>query len=384
MKIALFVPILWITALRMCAAPFSGTNFTAAAKEATHNNKIVLVDFYTTWCEPCKELDKHTWTDATVIQALDQKTVALRLDAEKEVALAQRYKISAYPTVLLLRADGTEIDRLVGYRPPATFLADFNSALAGKDSIARAQDKLAAVGGEDPQARLQFAVALAQSGKNAEALKEYLWCFDHGLEASPAFTGVRLSFLLSYIKNLSAEYPPALEALKSRRDEREARIGNGSIDRQDVIDLIALNKILGEKERSLTLYDRLPAGSRERLLTARQITPQLLEAKRYNDVLVGVDVSAAFQQRIATLQRALTAMKQDLPSRDILRTTMRRSAVTDGVSYFEALAGLHRNEEAQALKEQILKFDPSAETQGALAEAANRAGNHDLGQSSPL
>jgi len=53
-----------------------------------------------------------------------------------------------------------------------------------------------AAGTNDPSARMQFGVALAQKGKDAEALTEFLWCFDHGLEAGPAFTGVRLSFLL--------------------------------------------------------------------------------------------------------------------------------------------------------------------------------------------
>lgn len=384
MKIALSLSLLCLFVTRMHAAPFTQTDFSAAAHEAEGSKKIVLIDFYTTWCEPCKELDKNTWTDPAVIQALDEKTVSLRLDAEKEVGLAARYKIKAYPTVLLIKPDGSEIDRLVGYRPPAAFLADFNSALAGKDSIARAEDKLTAAGAENPQARMQFAVALAQSGKSAEALKEYLWCFDHGLEAARAFSGVRLSFLLSYIKNLSADYPPALEALESRRDERDARVADGSASRQDVIDLVALNKSLEDSQKNLALYDRLPAGNPERVLVARQITPQLLEAKRYDDVLAGVDASAAFAQRITLLERALATMRQDIPNREILQQTVRRSAATEGVSYYEALAGLHRNEEAQALRAQILKFDSSADTQAALAAAARRAGNPDLGPSTAL
>src|SRR5580693_5216657 len=72
-------------------APFSDLTFEAARKEASRSERIVLVDFYTTWCGPCKMLDKNTWTDAKVIQLLEQKTVALRLDAEKETDLAKRY-----------------------------------------------------------------------------------------------------------------------------------------------------------------------------------------------------------------------------------------------------------------------------------------------------
>ena len=209
----------------LAAAPFSDLSFEAASKQAAQSNKIILVDFYTTWCGPCKLLDKTTWTDAAVIQLLEQKTVPLRIDAEKEVALSKRYKITAYPSVLLIRPDGTEMDRLVGYKEPKAFIEAFNAALAGKDSITRAKDKVTAAGTNDPMARMDFGQALAQKGMDAEALSEFLWCFDHGLEASPAFVGMRASFLLTDIKNLSTRFPAAREALVTRRDESQAKCG---------------------------------------------------------------------------------------------------------------------------------------------------------------
>jgi thiol-disulfide isomerase/thioredoxin len=248
------------------AAPFSDLSFDAASRQAAQTGKIVLVDFYTTWCGPCKLLDKNTWTDAAVIELLEQKTVALRIDAEKEAALSKRYKIEAYPSVLLLKPDGTEIDRLVGYKEPKAFIEDFSAALGGKDSISRAKDKLTAAGTNDPSARMQFGVALAQKGRDAEALAEYLWCFDHGAEASPAFVGVRVSFLLMNIKNLAAQYPPARQALETRRDERQAKVEAGSTDAQTITDLISLDNYLDQKEKNFAVFDRLPAGSKTREL----------------------------------------------------------------------------------------------------------------------
>ncbi|MGH7968198.1 MAG: thioredoxin family protein, partial [Limisphaerales bacterium] len=188
---------LGVTTCSTWAAPFSNLSFDRACKAAAENGKIVLVDFYTTWCGPCKMLDRNTWTDSGVIQLLQSKTVALRIDAEKETALAKRYNIAAYPSVLLLKPDGKEMDRLVGYRDPKTFIADFTASLNGKDSLQRAKDALTSTGTNDASARMQYGTALAQKGKNAEALAQFLWCFDHGLETSPAFMGVRLSFLLS-------------------------------------------------------------------------------------------------------------------------------------------------------------------------------------------
>jgi len=362
----------------LVAAPFSDLGFDAASKLAAQKGKIVLVDFYTTWCGPCKMLDQTTWADAGIIQLLEQKTVALRIDAEKEAALSKRYKIEAYPSVLLLKPDGTEMDRLVGYRGPKAFIADFNSALAGKDSISRARDRLTAAGTNDPSARLELGLALAQKGRDADALAEYLWCFDHGLEANPAFGGVRLSFLLMDIKNLAAHYPQAQQALEVRRDERQVKVAAGSTDFQMIRDLISLNQTFGQKEKNLAVFDELPAGSETRAAVARLLAEQLLEARRYTDVLQGTDGKPAFQKAVGQFEQTLGSVGKDDPTRGRIEESLRKLTVNAGMHGFEALAGLNRNEKGKDLATQILKFDSSPATRTLLALAAQRVGNAEL------
>jgi len=360
------------------AAPFSDLSFDAASKEAARSGKIVLVDFYTTWCGPCKMLDKNTWTDAEVMQLLKEKTVSLRIDAEKETALAKRYKIGAYPSVLLIKPDGTEIDRLVGYREPGIFVADFHAALAGKDSVSRAHDALMAAGTNDASARMQFGVALAQKGRDAEALTEYLWCFDHGLDAGPGFAGVRLSFLLMHIKSLGADYPPARKALATRRDERQAKVAAGLTDTQTIMDLVSLNNTLDQKEKNFAVYEHLPAGSMAKDYVLMLSADQFLEAKRYTDILQGQDGTSSFQMALDRYNMMLDSIGKDSPMRERLEGTMRQMAVTVGAHCFEALAGLKRNRDGKNLAGRILKFDSSAATRDLLAEAAKRAGNSEL------
>jgi thiol-disulfide isomerase/thioredoxin len=381
MKIPSFTAVLLCAAASsLVAAPFSDLSFDAASKQAGQTGKIVLVDFYTTWCGPCKLLDKNTWTDAAVIQLLEQKTVALRIDAEKEADLAKRYKIAAYPSVLLIKPDGTEIDRLVGYRDPKAFIGDFNDSLNGKDSISRAKDKLTAAGSDDAMARMQFGAALAQKGKDAEALTEYLWCFDHGLENNPAFSGVRLSFLLSDIKNLAAHYPTAQQALEARRDERQAKVTDGSKDYQTVMDLISLNSTLDQKEKNFAVFDLLPAGSPAKDYILTLFADQFLEAKRYADVLQGTDGKLAFKKSVDQFNQMINSMGKDSPMRQQMEENFRQMTTAKGAHNFEALAGLKRNQDGKELAGQILKFDSSPGTHTMLAEAAQRAGNDELAQ----
>lgn len=379
-KSPLTVVCLCMAASNLAAAPFSDLSFEAASKEAAKSGKIVLVDFYTTWCSPCKMLDKTTWTDVKVIQLLEQKTVALRIDAEKETALAAHYKIQAYPSVLLIKPDGTEIDRIVGYEPPGQFMDDFNAALSGKDSISRARDKLVAAGTNDPMARMQFGNTLAQKGRNAEALSEYLWCFDHGVEADAAFVGVRGSFLLMDIKNLAAKYPPARQALETLRDERQARVSGNSADRQTIQDLIALNGALGQDDKNLAVFDQLPAGSKLRDLISPLLAEQFLKARRYADVLQGTDGEAAFNKSAEAFDRTMKSMGDNTPLKKQMEEGLRKFTADKGATYFEALAGLKRNQDAKNLAAAILKFDSSESTHTLLAEAAQRAGNAELTQ----
>ncbi len=364
--------------ITVMAGTFSELPFDAASKEAGKSDKIVLVDFYTTWCGPCKMLDKNTWTDEGVKKLLAEKTVALRVDAEKETALAQKYKIDGYPTILLLKPDGSEIDRLVGYRDPKMFTTEFNDALAGRDGVARARAKAAQSGTNDPSARMQLGVALAQKGKDAEALTEYAWCFEHGAEASPAFVGVRLSFLLNYIKSLAAKYPPARRQLETWRDERQAGIATNPASAQKVSELIALNNALDDEAKNLALFDKLPADNRAKDVVRQMLADQLLKEKRYADVLPGGGAKATFDQQVEKFATMVKSLPKDSPSKSQMQTSLNQYLVRQGTKYFEALAGLKRDQEAKDLAADILKLDSSPETRAALANAAQQVENTEL------
>jgi thioredoxin 1 len=102
---------------------FQGTLDEALVK-ARKENKLVFIDFWTTWCGWCKKLDKDTYTDARVIAAMNEHYVCLSLDAETKVGapLARRYSVNGYPTLLMLTTDGFVRERIAGYKAPDPFL----------------------------------------------------------------------------------------------------------------------------------------------------------------------------------------------------------------------------------------------------------------------
>lgn len=70
------------------------------------SNELTLVDFYTTWCGPCKMI-------SPVLEQLKNIDV-IKVDAEEEAEIANKFKITAVPTLVLIK-DKKEIARTQGY-----------------------------------------------------------------------------------------------------------------------------------------------------------------------------------------------------------------------------------------------------------------------------
>jgi thiol:disulfide interchange protein DsbD len=88
--------------------------------------RLVMLDFYADWCVSCKEMEKYTFTDAGVQDAL-RDAVLLRADVtandDIDQALLARFGIYGPPTIAFFGATGTEEKayRVVGFVPAAKF-----------------------------------------------------------------------------------------------------------------------------------------------------------------------------------------------------------------------------------------------------------------------
>lgn len=79
-------------------------------------DKPVLVDFWATWCMPCRMI-------APVVEELAEETEGKayvgKVNVDEESELAMRYRVSSIPTLLLFR-NGKEEERLVGVQSKET------------------------------------------------------------------------------------------------------------------------------------------------------------------------------------------------------------------------------------------------------------------------
>ncbi len=93
-----------------------GHDFETAVAEAKAKGKPLLVDFETTWCGPCKQMDAWVYTAAKVADAARAGgIIAVKVDGDARRDLKKRFKVAAYPTMILLSAEGKELRRKQGY-----------------------------------------------------------------------------------------------------------------------------------------------------------------------------------------------------------------------------------------------------------------------------
>jgi thiol-disulfide isomerase/thioredoxin len=98
-------------------APFPwGTAIDTALTQAKASDKRVIIDFWTSWCGPCKTMDEWVWSDAAVAGVLGGGYVGVKLDGDLEKVLATKFNVIGYPTMIVLDPAGNEIARAVGYQ----------------------------------------------------------------------------------------------------------------------------------------------------------------------------------------------------------------------------------------------------------------------------
>ena len=95
--------------------------------EVLKSKKPVVVDFFATWCGPCKMLGPVL--EEVADEAKD--VIIVKVDIDDNMDLAQQFGIMSVPTLMIFK-NGEEIGREIGFRPKEHILGIINNLKDGQ------------------------------------------------------------------------------------------------------------------------------------------------------------------------------------------------------------------------------------------------------------
>ncbi|MDR1415630.1 MAG: thioredoxin family protein [Odoribacteraceae bacterium] len=96
---------------------FQKISLARALDSARLTNKLVFADCYTDWCGSCKYMDDSVFSRAAEGSFFNEKFINVKFNMEGDdgAAIAERYRVHAYPTFLILRPDGVMQHKILGF-----------------------------------------------------------------------------------------------------------------------------------------------------------------------------------------------------------------------------------------------------------------------------
>ena len=138
--------------------------------KASKEGKMIMLDFYTDWCVPCKQMEERVFSQKRVGDAVNSDFISMRVDAEKGegVELAKQFRVTGYPTLLFISSEGKEINRLRGAPLNISFFIEVISVIKGESDDINVL--LQSYENSDGAAKLNFAQQLISVGPAHYAL----------------------------------------------------------------------------------------------------------------------------------------------------------------------------------------------------------------------
>lgn len=101
-----------------------GGSFAGILKKAKAENKPIFIDFYTTWCAPCKWMERDVFELDQVGQLFNENFINVKVDAEKGEGpmLATQFGVVGFPMLVYLDSNGDMVESQLGMTTATTVM----------------------------------------------------------------------------------------------------------------------------------------------------------------------------------------------------------------------------------------------------------------------
>ena len=121
------------------------SDYDKALETAKTEHKPILLDFSASWCGPCRMMETTTFANTSVQNDLE-RYILVKVDFDKNAALAGKYRVQAIPACIVLNQFGEKAAEHVGYIAPDAFRtwldANYEAAFATASKNQAAQNRV--------------------------------------------------------------------------------------------------------------------------------------------------------------------------------------------------------------------------------------------------
>ncbi|SDJ91306.1 Thioredoxin-like [Pedobacter sp. ok626] len=148
------------------------TTWKETTEKAAATGKLIFVDCYTSWCGPCKWMDKNVFVEPAVATFFNDNFINAKIDMEKGegVELRKKYEIHFYPSFLFVNNKGEVVHRTGSRMSAEEFLEEGKRAINPKSGLVSLTEKYNA-GARDLPFLLDYYLVLRKSDRtNADKI----------------------------------------------------------------------------------------------------------------------------------------------------------------------------------------------------------------------
>lgn len=366
------------------AAPalFRELGFADACTLATAENKPLFLYFDGDWAEESQRLLTEILPQRETATLISQRTIALHLDVVSVPDLTRRYHVKDVPLILLIGADGGEIDRWNGFANSADCQSELTAALAGETSVQRLR---ARVKPDDLKGRFKLGAKLVATGSYDEALVEFTSLYANPkLKQFTSHWAVSKTKVVKALGEIHKTYPPAAATLNSWRQQYESRVLADPNDWKSALQVRDIDRALAADGHFIDFFQRLPSDSRACRRLKRDAFKLLVSRRSYTEAAVLMNDEEALDALHKEISmpllargmiRILIPFKAGRVIKSVHLATLRNRLV-----YFEAYAGAGNQPVARHLAERIMVEDESGQAVAGLRASAAKARGADAGK----
>jgi thioredoxin-related protein len=179
-------------------------------EKAKNENKIILIDCYTTWCVPCKKMENEVFVVDSVGHFFNEKFISIRVQMDSTikddkliqafyadaVSIKTKYKVTAFPTLLFITPMGEIVNRHEGFMNSREFIQlgqDVLNPGKGYQVLLTKHDKNE-LSLDEMRALCQTALVMGDTLRSVKIAKDFI----ERLEVKDLFIKENIQFLSNY------------------------------------------------------------------------------------------------------------------------------------------------------------------------------------------